>query len=180
VHVAKVEVITLGLLADGPAYGYELLERARARGMALWSDVSRASIYQALRRLHGEGLLAAKSQAGREGPDRRVYRLERAGRDALRRGLVERFGDDDPDEAALALGFVHTLGAADARRGVAVREEAVRDRLSAISGERARVAAHAGSSSAVAVRMLDREEARTKADLAWLAAFKRGLGRLSK
>ena len=52
----KVEVVVLGLLAEEPLYGYDLLERFRARSMGFWVEVGKASVYQALRRLERDGL----------------------------------------------------------------------------------------------------------------------------
>jgi len=47
----KVEIVVLGLLAEQPMHGYDLLERFRARSMGFWTEVSRASVYQVLKRL---------------------------------------------------------------------------------------------------------------------------------
>jgi len=45
VKVSKVEVVVLGLLAEEPQYGYDLLERFRSRGMGFWVEVGKASVY---------------------------------------------------------------------------------------------------------------------------------------
>ena len=84
--VPKVEVVVLGLLAEEPMHGYDLLERFRARSMGFWVEVGKASVYQTLHRLEARGLITGRSQDGREGPDRRVYRITRAGRSRLARG----------------------------------------------------------------------------------------------
>jgi len=163
VAISKVELVALGLLAEGPMHGYDLLERYRSLGMGLWAQVGKASVYQALRRLQDQGLISGRAQVGTEGPDRRVYRLARPGRDALVRAIVERFAGD---QAALALGFSHLLSGAALRRGLDEREAALRDRLDAIAVSRAQA-------SGIAARMLDREAAVAKADLAWLASFRK-------
>ena len=54
---SKVEVVVLGLLAEEPLYGYDLLERFRARSMGFWVEIGKASVYQALRRLERDGLI---------------------------------------------------------------------------------------------------------------------------
>ena len=96
-------------------YGYGVLERFRARSMGFWAEVGRASVYQALRRMESDGLIAGRAQEGTEGPDRRVFRITRAGRDRLRAGLVERAAELAPYEtgAGLSLGFAHLLSAAE-------------------------------------------------------------------
>ena len=63
--VSKVEVVVLGLLAEEPLYGYELLERFRARSMGFWVEVGKASVYQVLRRLEREGLHRRTRARGR-------------------------------------------------------------------------------------------------------------------
>jgi DNA-binding PadR family transcriptional regulator len=172
--VSKVDVAVLGCLAEEPLYGYDLLERMRERSMSFWAEVGKASVYQALKRLEQRGSIGGKAQEGREGPDRRVYRITRAGREHLSRGLAERLGELAPYEtgAGLALGFVHLLPAAEARRAVDQRERAVRDFVDAIVDERARTAGARGSSGAVATAMLGRQEALAKAELAWLNDFR--------
>ena len=130
--VPKVDVVVLGLLAEEPLYGYELLDRFGERAMDLWVEIGRASVYQALGRLEDGGFVTGRAQEGREGPDRRVFRIARGGRERLRAGLLERFAATDEQEAALALGFAHLLSSTEARRAVDARESAVRDLLDAI------------------------------------------------
>ena len=112
--VSKVEVVVLGLLADEPMHGYDLLERFRTRSMGFWVEVGKASVYQVLKRLEREGSIAGKTQEGTDGPDRRVYRLTRQGRQRLSTGLAERWSALAPYEtdAGVALGFAHQ------RRGI--------------------------------------------------------------
>jgi len=181
-QVSKVEVVVLGLLAEGSLYGYELLERFRARSMGFWAEVGKASVYQGLRRLEREGLVSGRAQEGTEGPDRRVYRITRQGRDRLRRGLVERFAGGGPYEVGsnLAFGFAHLLPADEVRKGLAAREAALAAFREAIAGERARVAEERGPARAVANRMLEQQDALAGAEAAWLAAFRRDLARLRR
>lgn len=180
--VSKVEIVVLGLLAEEPMYGYGVLERFRARSMGFWSEVGRASVYQALRRMESDGLISGRAQEGTEGPDRRVFRIARAGRDRLRAGLAERVADLSPYETAagLALGFAHLLPAADARRALDARELAVRDLLDAIRTERARTSADRGAGRVVSNAMLDRQEALARAEVAWLTRFRTTLGKVRR
>lgn len=179
-QVSKVEIVVLGSLAEGPRYGYELLEAMRERGTGLWAEVGKASVYQALQRLERRGLVSGRTQEGTDGPDRRVYRITRAGRERLREGLAVRAGEGAPYEtdAGLALGFAHLLPPGDARRAVAAREAAVRNLVEAIADERARTKGAAPSASrAVADAMLARQEALARAELAWLGSFRAVVGK---
>lgn len=180
--VSKVEVVTLGLLAGGPRHGYDLLERFRERSMGFWAEVGKASVYQTLHRLEARGLIAGRSQDGREGPDRRVYRITRSGRARLAEGLDERFGALAPYEtgAGLALGFTDLLNAAEAKEAVAARELAVRDFLDAVAAERERTAAERGPGRVVSDAMLDRQRALAEAELEWLGRFRSSLGKIRR
>jgi len=180
--VSKVEVVVLGLLVEGPMHGYDLLERARARGMDSWAEVARASIYQALHRLERAGAIAGRAQEGPEGPDRRVYRITGAGRRRLRAGLDERFERSGPYETdgGMALAFVHLLPAADARKALDARGRAVRDLLDTVELERGRMSDDHSAGRAVADAMLERQAALAQAELAWIKGFRATLGRLRR
>jgi DNA-binding PadR family transcriptional regulator len=179
---SRVELVVLGLLAEEPLHGYELIERYRSRGMSMWAEVGRASVYQALRRMEAAGLVSGKAQEGDEGPDRRVYRITRTGRDRLREGLLDGFGRSEPYGVAASpgLGLVHLLSADEARKGVAQRGQAVAGLLATVEAERDRLAAGRGPGAALARRMLDQQEALARAELDWLASFRRDLGRLRR
>ena len=175
-EVSRVEVVVLGLLAEEPMYGYELLERFRDRGMSSWAEVGKASVYQALRRLEAEKLVSGRAQAG-EGPERRVYRISRIGRDRLRRGLLERFatGEAYEIESNVSLGFAHLLSVDQLRKGIAARKaqiSALQDRIKQVRS--------AGSVHPLTGRMLDLQDALAKAELAWLTAFGRDAGKLRR
>lgn len=181
-RVSKVEVVILGLLAEESLYGYELLERFRDRSMGSWVEVGKASVYQALRRLELNGSISGKAQEGAEGPDRRVYRITRTGRERLRAGLTERFAGAEPyeTEAGLALGFAHLAPADDTRRGIAARQAALEARRKALAEERARISAARGSGLAASARLLDLQDAFARTELSWLAAFKHDLAKLRR
>jgi DNA-binding PadR family transcriptional regulator len=179
---SKVEVVVLGLLAEGSLHGYDLLERFRERSMGFWVEVGKASVYQALRRLERDAAVVGRSQAGPAGPDRRVYRITKSGRERLRAGLMERFEVLGPyeTEGGLALGFVEVLSAAEAGNAVDAREAAVRDLLDAIETERMRNVTDTTVSRAVSSAMLDRQEAFARAELGWIETFRAGLGRIRR
>lgn len=169
--VSKVELIVLGLLADGPAHGYDLLERFRERSMGFWAEVGRASVYQALRRLESSGALGGREHDSTQGPDRRVYRLTKAGRARLTVGLNDRFGELAPyeTEAGLAIGFAHLLTPARRRAAFDARELALGDLIDAITTERDRTAGRRGKEHEMGDAMLDRQLVLARAELDWIA-----------
>ncbi len=76
------------LLREQPAHGYDLLERMEAFGFKA-SDPGR--LYRALRALERDSLVHSAWEQSDSGPDRRIYRLTRAGMEELHRrvrGLV--------------------------------------------------------------------------------------------
>ena len=181
-EVARVDVVVLGLLAEEPLHGYELIERFRSRALGRWSEVGRASVYQAMKRLEQDKLIAGKNQPGAGGPDRRVYRITRPGRDRLRRGLLERFGAkagyrSDP---GAALGQIHALPPGEARTAIAERRAALEALVRDSTADRARLQSAKGPANAVARRMLDLQEQLATTELGWLAALRRDLKRLDR
>jgi len=115
----KVEVVVLGLLAEGPMHGYDLLERFRSRSMGFWTELSRASAYQVLKRLERDGSIVGKAQEGHDGPDRRVFRITKLGRERLAEGVTE---------MAAALGAMH-FGSGHEETAIGRRADAVGQRL---------------------------------------------------
>jgi DNA-binding PadR family transcriptional regulator len=73
--------ILLGLLAE-PATGYELKQRFDQTLRHFWT-AELSQIYPTLHRLHSDRLLVVRTQAPRQGPERRVYRRTAKGRRAL-------------------------------------------------------------------------------------------------
>ncbi len=74
------------LLREQPSHGYDLLERLRAFGFA---GDDPGGLYRALRALERDGLVASAWEPSDAGPDRRSYRLTRAGTEELHRRSKE-------------------------------------------------------------------------------------------
>jgi PadR family transcriptional regulator, regulatory protein PadR len=68
------------LLREGPAHGYDLVERLRAFG---FTRPDPGGLYRALRALETEGLVHSAWQVSNQGPDRRIYKITRSGAQAL-------------------------------------------------------------------------------------------------
>ena len=174
----KVETVVLGLLAEQPMHGYDVLERFRQRGMGFWVELSRASVYQVLRRLEREGLVTGRNQAGRAGPDRRIFRITRSGRARLGEGVAQMSAALVPyeTEAGAALGFVHVVPAPTAGRAIDARERALRDLLDAVRTELDRPAAERDRGRPVSIAMLELQAQLAETELAWLWSFRAAAG----
>jgi PadR family transcriptional regulator, regulatory protein PadR len=68
------------LLRESPAHGYDLLERLQSFGFTR-SDPG--GLYRTLRALESEGLVHSAWEPSRQGPDRRIYNITRAGAEAV-------------------------------------------------------------------------------------------------
>ena len=81
-----LEACVLALVADEPAYGYELTSRAQEI-----IDVSKSTLYPVLRRLEKDGLLTTFDKPF-DGRMRRYYQITKAGSERLAE-MVEAWRD---------------------------------------------------------------------------------------
>jgi PadR family transcriptional regulator PadR len=77
-----LDLTVLSVVDDEDGYGYDVLRRLRAGGLA---EVGDASVYGTLRRLFQGGYLTAYVVPSEEGPHRKYYAINTAGRDQLQR-----------------------------------------------------------------------------------------------
>ena len=81
--------VLLGLLHKEPSHGYELKLAIESMFGELWPDVNIGQIYQTLGRLERAGLVRSATVVQGARPDKRVYELTPAGREALRQWVDE-------------------------------------------------------------------------------------------
>ena len=75
-----LEGIVLAILADRPAYGYEITAWLRERG---FSDIAEGTVYALLIRIEQRGLVDVEKVPSEKGPPRKVYSLNAQGREHL-------------------------------------------------------------------------------------------------
>lgn len=75
-----LDLAVLAVLHVEDGYGYDVVRRLRAAGL---EDVGDASVYGTLRRLFRNGKLTSYVVPSEEGPHRKYYGLNRAGKDQL-------------------------------------------------------------------------------------------------
>ena len=75
-----LEGIVLAILAERPAYGYEITARLREQGFA---DIVEGTIYALLVRVEQRGLVDVEKVPSEKGPPRKVYSLNDEGRQYL-------------------------------------------------------------------------------------------------
>jgi DNA-binding PadR family transcriptional regulator len=154
----------LALLADAPAHGYEIKRGLEERFGAVISPLNAGQVYTTLQRLQRDELVRddAVEQAGR--PDKRVYRLTDAGRDALRAWLGAPSAPTRlRDDFFMKLHFAADLGLADPAELIAGQRAAY---LSALA-ELEQVLAGGGEDRATAL-LVEGAALHLEADLRWL------------
>ena len=80
-----LDAAALAVVAEQDGYGYDVLRRLRAAGLA---DVGDASVYGTLRRLYRAGALTSYVMPSDEGPHRRYYGITERGRTQLAEARV--------------------------------------------------------------------------------------------
>ena len=73
-----LDVAVLAVLDDEDGYGYDVVRRLRAAGL---DEVGDASVYGTLRRLYQAGCLTSYVVPSDEGPHRKYYGINAAGRE---------------------------------------------------------------------------------------------------
>lgn len=75
-----LDLAVLAVVRDADGYGYDIVRRLRAAGL---DDVGDASVYGTLRRLFRGGFLTSYVVPSDEGPHRKYYGINDAGRAQL-------------------------------------------------------------------------------------------------
>jgi PadR family transcriptional regulator PadR len=75
-----LDLAVLAALRDSDGYGYDIVRRLRAAGI---EEVGDASVYGTLRRLYQAGCLSSYVVPSDEGPHRKYYGINDAGRAQL-------------------------------------------------------------------------------------------------
>jgi PadR family transcriptional regulator PadR len=93
-----LDLCLLAVMEEGPAYGYEMTKRLRARGLTI---VGEGSIYPLLGRLEREGLVETYRAASNGGPPRKYYQPSEEGKRTLEAGVFEWRAARDAIDAVL-------------------------------------------------------------------------------
>ena len=75
-----LEGMVLAIVAEQPAYGYEITARLRDQG---FSDIVEGTVYALLVRIEQRGLVDVSKVPSEKGPPRKVYSLNPNGREYL-------------------------------------------------------------------------------------------------
>jgi PadR family transcriptional regulator PadR len=75
-----LEGIVLAIVAEQPAYGYDITARLREQG---FSDIVEGTVYALLIRIEQRGFVDVTKVPSEKGPPRKVYSINAQGRDYL-------------------------------------------------------------------------------------------------
>ncbi len=104
----------LALLAAEPAHGYEIRRGLEERFGSVIAPLNAGQVYVTLQRLQRDELVADDAVAQRGRPDKRVYRLTDAGRQALEEWMGTASAPTRlRDDFFMKLVFAHAIGLAD-------------------------------------------------------------------
>ncbi|HTW19355.1 MAG TPA: PadR family transcriptional regulator [Mycobacteriales bacterium] len=84
-----IQHAVLGLLEDGPSYGYELKAKFEAAIGPQWGRLNIGHLYQTLDRLERDGLVSSERVVADTRPDRRMFTLSAVGRTELAEWLEQ-------------------------------------------------------------------------------------------
>jgi DNA-binding PadR family transcriptional regulator len=130
-----IQHAVLGLLAEGPSYGYELKASFEEAIGPQWGELNIGHMYQVLDRLVRDGLVTGRQVAQRDRPDKVVYRLTKAGRAELHRWITEPSSRQKGyrDDFFLKLFLASRLGSDRLRKVVRIQREAYLADLSTLA-----------------------------------------------
>ena len=83
------KMLCLAVLTQGDASGYEIKKALEEPPLGHFQDTGFGSIYPALTRLTEDGLVEGTAMAQEKRPDKKVYAITAAGREALVAALLE-------------------------------------------------------------------------------------------
>jgi PadR family transcriptional regulator, regulatory protein AphA len=114
IELTTTEAVALGVLAEGERSGYDLLKRVESSVGHIWSP-AKSQLYAVLPRLVEPGLARRRTVRQSPRPDKQVYRLTPAGRQAVRAWL-EHAVPRSFDELMLKVFFARLVPRAALRR----------------------------------------------------------------
>ena len=169
-HLSPVVIAVLALLAEKPTHAYRMQQLIKERGVDLVVNVrNRSGLHAAIERLARDELIRVHAvERDTRNPERTVYELTSAGRDALLTGLRDGLATPTPEFPLFPamVSFLHLLGAKETRQQLEIRAAALRQRL---AGTQAVVKASVDH-GVPRLYLLEHEyvQAVTTAELAWI------------
>jgi DNA-binding PadR family transcriptional regulator len=175
----SVRLALLGLLLQSPRHGYELRSAFEAvmGGEANWG-IKPAQVYTTLGRLEESGLVEVKGVQKRAGPEKRIYAVTAAGREAFRSWLANpvRAGHQR-DEFFLKLMLTLATGEAEPKRVIYTQRAGLYQEMHDLTEQRDRADP---KRELAQILLLDQAIMHLEADLRWLEVIEARLEEVSR
>jgi len=175
--VTNTELAVLGLISEGPKYGYQIEQDVQQRGMREWTEIGFSSIYYVLTKLEAAGWLSSERHGAGRRPARTVYQLTVAGLQAHHDAVLDRLATPRPrsGDFELALANLDVLSHAECVTALTSRHDQLKEHLKLV---RARLEQDASKGSLTSAQVLyDHSAAMLRAEIAWIEALLTRLGR---
>jgi len=106
----KNELIVLGLLNEKPAYGYQLKNIIKERGLDKWGVIKQPSIYSTLNKLEKERKIVGKKEQHGNMPPSIIYSLTDKGKKSLKQNVEEALASKSKPANPAILGIAFITG----------------------------------------------------------------------
>ena len=105
----STEQLILGILSEGPEYGYRIEGIIEKRDMRKWADIGFSSIYYVRKKLKKKGRATAERSRGRE---KKRYFITESGKESLREETRRQIAERRPSNTHLMTGLAnsHCIG----------------------------------------------------------------------
>ena len=164
----------LALLSAGPAHGYELKRSFEQAFEGIWPEINAGQIYTTLSRLTRDGLVTSHEVSQADRPNKKVFELTDAGRNALAEWLAEPSEKSRiKDEFFMKLVLAEATGAGDPQQLID------RQRLAYLSDLRSLTTADNGDTGPVRELLSEGAALHIEADLRWLDLLEQRLDDLT-
>lgn len=130
-QITLTECAVLGLLSDQERSGYDLLKVAERSVGFFWTP-ARSQLYALLPKLVARGLATARRVEQDKRPDKTLYRITPAGREALRAGLEQASPAVDRNPFELRVFFGDHMRPGAVRRMIEARRDQSRAHLATL------------------------------------------------
>lgn len=102
------EAVILGLLCEGPQYGYELEKTLEERGMRAWTEIGFSSIYYLLKKLESKNLITSTVKDVEGKPSRRIYRVTEQGITMMKQKVKSVLSESRKEISPFDLGIAYS------------------------------------------------------------------------
>lgn len=135
--ISRVELMVMGVLAEGETHGYRLYRQLADRGFLRWARVSKVAVYKALTKLEGEGFLVSRVDREGNAPEKKVYALTARGEERLKDLLFLALSEEEPlrMEEAVVVPFLELLGRDEVLEGLDKRISYLRAKMKRLRRE---------------------------------------------